>query len=299
MKKNLIKLLVATLLFTSIAGVSPTAFAEEPKTEDPFESAQPIDVNFEESVEEVSSDDDTIVYEVTAEELGINNDSFKMVVEESTEEAEEMTVYSEFETGYLSFASELSINIDTGDFHVTEEQTSETGQVTETTYDIFFNEIEGENFIAYLIDRNTGELYEVNTIDAQASAIPVLALVLKQGAKWAIKKYGKKALISAFGKYALSNAIKKVAKLTVKDKHLKSDKRGYQKFNTDSQTTAKGWIKEALQKASVSNFEINDNEKLSFKFEVNLGKKVGTKGETKIRIVIGYDGKIWTAFPVK
>ncbi|AQX56253.1 SAR2788 family putative toxin [Priestia flexa] len=300
MKKNLIKLLVATLLFTSIVGVAPAAFAEEPEpdTEDFFESAHQIDVNFEETVEEVFSDDDTIVYEVTAEELGINNDSFEMIVEESSKE-EEMTVYSEFETGDLSFASELYINIDTGDFYVTEEQTSETGQVTETTYDIFFEEIEGEDFIAYLIDRNTGELYEVNTIDAQASAIPVLALVLKHGAKWAIKKYGKKALISAFGKYALSNAIKNVAKLTVKSKHLKSDKRNYQKFNTDSQATAKGWVKEALQKASVSNFEINNNEKLSFRFDVNLGKKVGTKGETKIRVVIGYDGKIWTAFPVK
>lgn len=52
-----------------------------------------------------------------------------------------------------------------------------------------------------------------------------LSLILKNGAKWAIKKYGKKALISAFGKYALSNAIKNVAKLTVKSKHLKSDKR--------------------------------------------------------------------------
>lgn len=65
------------------------------------------------------------------------------------------------------------------------------------------------------------------------------------------------------------------------------------------QTTAKGWIKEALQKAKVSNFQINDNDKLSFRFDVNLNKKIGTKGETKIRVVIGYDGNIWTAFPVK
>ncbi len=85
----------------------------------------------------------------------------------------------------------------------------------------------------------------------------------------------------------------------VKNKHLSSSTSNWAKFNTNSQTTAKGWIKEALQKASVSDFEINYNDKLSFKFDVNLNKKIGTKGETKIRIVIGYDGNIWTAFPVK
>ena len=39
--------------------------------------------------------------------------------------------------------------------------------------------------------------------------------------------------------------------------------------------------------------------KLSFRADINLGKTIGTKGEKKIRIVIGYDGKVWTAFPVK
>ncbi|MDQ0164066.1 SAR2788 family putative toxin [Aeribacillus alveayuensis] len=301
MKKNLIKLLVATLLFSSIAGFAPSAFAEETEVpsnlEKVLENAEQIDVNFNEKVEEVSSTDDTTVYEVTANELGVNNDSFEMVVEESSKQ--EITVNSELETGDLSFESELYINIDTGEMYVTEEQISETGEVTKTTYDMFFTEIEGEDFIAYLIDRNSGELFEINTIDAQASAIPVLGLIIKQGAKWAIKKYGKKALISAFGKYALSNAIKNVAKFTVKNKHLKGDKRNYAKFNTSSQSTARGWVKEALQKAKVSSFDINDSDKLSFRFDVNLGKKVGTKGETKIRIVIGYDGKIWTAFPVK
>ncbi len=58
-------------------------------------------------------------------------------------------------------------------------------------------------------------------------------------------------------------------------------------------------LKKHYKKPKFLIFKINDSEKLSFRFEVNLGKKIGTKGETKIRIVIGYDGKIWTAFPVK
>ncbi|WP_339194900.1 SAR2788 family putative toxin [Aeribacillus sp. FSL W8-0870] len=191
MKKNLIKLLVVTLLFSSIAGFAPSAFAEETEVpsnlEEILENAKQIDVNFNEKIEEVSSTDDTTVYEVTADELGVNNDSFKMVVEEFSEK--EMTVNSELETGDLSFESELYINIDTGEMYATEEQISETGEKTKTTYDMFFTEIEGEDFIAYLIDRNSGELYEINTIDAQASVIPVLSLILKNGAKWAIKKY--------------------------------------------------------------------------------------------------------------
>jgi hypothetical protein len=84
MKKKLIKLLVATFLFINIAGVAPVAFAEEitnfPNTEEIFESTEQIDVSIDETVEVVSSDDDTTVYKVSAEELEINNDTFEMVV---------------------------------------------------------------------------------------------------------------------------------------------------------------------------------------------------------------------------
>jgi hypothetical protein len=37
----------------------------------------------------------------------------------------------------------------------------------------------------------------------------------------------------------------------------------------------------------------------SFRVVVDLGRTIGTRGETAIRIVLGTDGRIWTAFPVK
>jgi len=261
------------------------------------EGDEEIVFNYENSIEEEYEEDSRTIYNVNIEdEFNIKNENFKMTVSESDNE---MTVYSKLDNGSTKLSSEFYVNIETGETYVTETVANAEGGNTTKVYDIVFTDIEGEEFKATLIDRDSDNVYNINTIDAKASAIPVLAVVLQMGARWAIKKYGQRALISAFGKYALSNAIKNVPSLVVKSKHLQSHTGTWAKFNTNSQTTAKAWIKEALQKVSVSNFQINNNEKLSFRFDVAMGKKVGTKGETKIRIVIGYDGKIWSAFPVK
>lgn len=261
------------------------------------EGDEEIVFNYEDSIENEYKDASKIIYTVDVEdEFNIQNENFEMTVSESDNE---MTVFSQLDNGSIKLSSEFYVNIETGETYVTETVPNSEGKNTTKVYDIAFTDIEGEEFKATLIDRDSDDVYNINTIDAKASAIPVLAIVLQMGARWAIKKYGQRALISAFGKYALSNAIKNVPKLVVKSKHLQSHTGTWAKFNTNSQATAKAWIKEALQKVSVSNFQINNNEKLSFRFDVAMGKKVGTKGETKIRIVIGYDGKIWSAFPVK
>lgn len=57
-------------------------------------------------------------------------------------------------------------------------------------------------------------------------------------------------------------------------------------------------MKEALNSKDFS-FTLSDNDKLSFVVTKNLGKKIGTKGQTKIKIVIRANGKIWTTHPVK
>lgn len=302
MKKKFIKLLLAIYLFSSLVGNAPIVFAEENTDlnsvqEDFTENPKQIDLDIDHTIKEKSTNDNNIVYEVNVEEeLGINNDNFEMVVEENSKE--EMTVYTDFETNDLSINSELYINIDTGQFYVTEETASETGDVTETIYDVYLTEIEGEDFKGQLIDRSNGESFEVNTIDAQASAIPVIGLILKQGVKWAVKKYGKKALVGAFGKAALNKAIKKVANFSVKKKHLSNAGGNWRKFNTTSQSTVRSWVKQALQKKPTISF--NENyDKLSFTITANVGKKIGTKGETKIKVVFDYTGKVWTAYPVK
>lgn len=306
MKNLFIKVLVLTFMFSSLTGFSGEAFASETSVEE--EVSNEIVETFESDIEQINTDiehqvqvknkeNEKVVYEVNVEEeLGIKNDNFEMIVEENSDH--EMVVNSQLEAGNSIFGSELSVNIETGEFYVTESEVSEDGEVKERIYDIFISEIEGENFKAHLVDRDSGELYEVNTIDAKASAIPVIGLIIAQGVKWAVKKYGKKALVSAFGKGALSNAIKKVANFSVSNKHLSNAGGRYTKFNTTSQSTVRSWVKEALQTNPSISF--NENyDKLSFTITANVGKKVGTKGETKIKVVFDYTGKVWTAYPAK
>lgn len=304
MNKWFIKILLTVFMISTL--ITPTGYASAENTNsslptDEITSLQTDKDNIELEDEnrpfESSKIEDGTSYNVDVEEeFGIHNENFEMAV---TESSQQMSVVSQLQTKQTEMSSEFFVDLETGEMYVTESIIDEENNTRNKIYDFIFSEIDGEEFKATLIDRESKETYEINTIDAKASAIPVLAIVVQMGARWAIKKYGQRALISAFGKYALSNAIKNVAKLTVKSKHLKSNTGKWAKFNTNSQSTAKSWIKEAMQKVSVSNFEINNNEKLSFRFDVGMGKKVGTKGETKIRVIIGYDGKIWSAFPVK
>lgn len=224
--------------------------------------------------------------------------TLEMTVQEFSDE--EMAITSHVESEGLEILSNMNFNVETGEMSITGDTILEDGEIITQSYSIFFHEIEGENFIATAVDHNTGEMYEVNTIEAQASVLPalVLGVVLREGAKWAIKKYGPRLLISTFSKAAINAAIKKVANFTVSNKHLSNAGGSYAKFNTTSKTTVNNWIKEGLQSSNLS-IAVNDNDKLSFVITVNLGRKIGTAGETKIKIVIGYDGIIWTSYPVK
>lgn len=293
MKKWLIRLIIMTLILSSSVMSSGEVSASKDNVNSFEEKAEKIDLNVNYDVNEVSQDNHKSVYNIDVkDEFGISNENFEMQVEEHS--ANEMNIHSQLITDDYTFHSNMYINVETGNMFV---EVNENGK--ETKYDLIFKEIEGEDFKAFLVDKDTEKVYIMNTMDAHASILPVLAIVIQQGARWAVKKYGKKALVSAFGKIALNEAKKKLPNLVVKSKHLSDSTSTWAKFNTTSQATSKNWIKEALEKASISDFEINDDDKLSFKFDVNLGKKIGTKGETKIRIVIGYDGMIWTAFPVK
>jgi hypothetical protein len=56
-------------------------------------------------------------------------------------------------------------------------------------------------------------------------------------------------------------------------------------------------IAEALS-SSAAKFFPNGVEG-AYKITADLGRIVGTKGETSVRTIVGKDGKIWTAFPEK
>jgi hypothetical protein len=43
----------------------------------------------------------------------------------------------------------------------------------------------------------------------------------------------------------------------------------------------------------------NGTDPNSFRVVTDLGKMVGSKGETVVRVVVDFSGKIWTALPVK
>jgi hypothetical protein len=56
-------------------------------------------------------------------------------------------------------------------------------------------------------------------------------------------------------------------------------------------------IKQALESPD-ANF-LPNNQPNSYKIVTDIGQIVGTKGETKIQVIVGSDGIIWTAYPIK
>lgn len=188
MKKWLIQLIILALVFNGVIMPSTEAFASNNNENSIEENAETIDLNVDYDVNEVSKESDKTVYRVDVkEELDISNDNFEMQVEEYSDT--ELNINSQLVTKEDELYADMHINVETGNMFV---EVNENGK--ETKYDLIFEEIEGENFKALLIDQDTEEVFIMNTIDAHASAIPVLAIVVQQGARWAIKKYGKKHL---------------------------------------------------------------------------------------------------------
>ncbi|MCY7686000.1 SAR2788 family putative toxin [Bacillus altitudinis] len=282
MKKVLIKVLVLTLF---LCGVVPE-----------FASAKSGEIDSDAlRIEENASKE----YEVNVEkELGIELEQDMLM--EVKESPDEVNVYTQLEAESMNVQTDMKINHETGEITVDGITELENGEKETNKFNVLIEEIEGNDFTATFVDDETGKEYKVSTIEAQSSIVPaiIVGIVSRFGIQYAIKKYGKKLIIKTFKKQVIKQGIKKVSKFSVSNKHLSNAKGRYRKFNTTSKSTVNKWIKEALQSKNVS-FTINNNKKLSFVITANLKKKIGTKGETKIKIVIGWDGKIWTAYPIK
>ncbi|SCC32082.1 hypothetical protein [Gilliamella intestini] len=82
-----------------------------------------------------------------------------------------------------------------------------------------------------------------------------------------------------------------------KDKHMvgTTATRSAQ-FNTNNVSEIRNIVKEALK--SPNAIFLPNNIEGSFRVVVDMGRAIGTKGQTSIRLIIGNDGKIWNAFPV-
>ena len=93
-------------------------------------------------------------------------------------------------------------------------------------------------------------------------------------------------------------AAKNLDKFTVSSKHLLGGAGRYARFSTNSQQAIREIIKEALTSANAT-FRPNGNSSNSYIIITDLGRTIGTRGETAIKVVFDKTGKIWTAYPVK
>ncbi|MGB8659237.1 MAG: hypothetical protein WCD34_02350, partial [Candidatus Acidiferrum sp.] len=79
-------------------------------------------------------------------------------------------------------------------------------------------------------------------------------------------------------------------------KHLPGAGGNWAKFASD--VDPKAVVREALTSPNAK-FLPNGTDPNSFRVVTDLGKVVGSKGETAVRVVVDFSGKIWTALPVK
>ena len=118
---------------------------------------------------------------------------------------------------------------------------------------------------------------------AQARSVPVPVLVHNCGG----------ALQSA------SDAAKAAAddpgSIFIKNKHLASFGGRYAKFATDNIGEAQSWVSEALNSDGAV-FKPNSLDG-TFKVETDMGRAVGTNGQTGIRVIVSNDGRVINAFP--
>lgn len=86
------------------------------------------------------------------------------------------------------------------------------------------------------------------------------------------------------------------AEIFVKKKHLSSAGGSWAKFDSTDISQVQSWVAEGLKKGEAV---FLPNRDTSFKVIVDMGKAIGTKGETGIRIMVGNDGKVFNCFPEK
>ncbi len=97
---------------------------------------------------------------------------------------------------------------------------------------------------------------------------------------------------------AAFNAADDVGSIYIKNKHLSSATGNYAKFATTESSTAQVWVQQALRSPNAQ-FLPNDQIPNTFKVVTNVGTIIGTKGQTSIRAIVGFDGKVINTFPIK
>lgn len=100
---------------------------------------------------------------------------------------------------------------------------------------------------------------------------------------------------NAFDNFDINNAY-------VKPKHLSTTGGNGQKFIGASKAEAESVLKDALSNGKIVSISDNGLTKagnVSYEIVIDAGKKVGTKGESLVKIVISSDGGMLSAYPIK
>ncbi len=96
---------------------------------------------------------------------------------------------------------------------------------------------------------------------------------------------------------AANYAADKINQFSLSAKHLLNAGGNYAKFNTNSMYTIRLWLQQALRSTNVV-FMPNGDSETSFRIYTDMGRVIGSKGQTIIKIVLDQGRKIWTAYPV-
>lgn len=80
------------------------------------------------------------------------------------------------------------------------------------------------------------------------------------------------------------------------NKHLSSAGGKYNKFNLDSSEDVLRMVQNSLKSQNVA-FAPNKHAR-SWQVIVDMGTQIGTKGQSSVKVILGYGGKIWTMYPI-
>ncbi|WP_141235015.1 SAR2788 family putative toxin [Terribacillus saccharophilus] len=198
---------------------------------------------------------------------------------ESNEEDDIAYIETTIESENLDVQSQLELDLDEGGMLLNVESEDENGEIRNQEYEVVIHDINGEDFEASLIDTTTGEEYEVNTAELQASWVPLVIIAIhaaRFGVKYAIKKYGKSAVSNAtkkYGKKASASSLKnlKFASNKLLDRHWKDHSKefpGYTKSKYLSRaqslagTTGKHILTKKRSNGDILKYNKNTNELL-------------------------------------
>jgi RHS repeat-associated protein len=108
---------------------------------------------------------------------------------------------------------------------------------------------------------------------------------------WLSKSALKRASQVAF------EAAEDFSSIVIKPKHMNIGSGHFAKFATQETNLAKKWVQQALRSQNAI-FASNPQKENTFQVITDLGIAIGTKGQTAIKIVLDYSGKMITAYPV-